>query len=182
MIGFWNLAADCHKYPQRMWPRIIAEHARLGLIDPSQDFFKGMSHKEVLRHTYVRLFATDSLPDPSWYPYAREVAPGIVELIALHRRRMSFWFRDEDVERFGGVDVLREAGLGNLRILPVEHRELMESPEGGRFLVLRGNSSYIQPDPHPGPACRCALPRCRHAARSPCRHPEPARSWGARHP
>ena len=56
MIGFWNLAADCHKYPQRMWPRIIAEHARLGLIDPSQDFFKGMSHKEVLRHTYVRLF------------------------------------------------------------------------------------------------------------------------------
>jgi len=75
MIGFWNLAADCHKYSQKMWPRIIAEHARLGLIDPSQDFFKGMSHKEVLRHTYVRLFATDSLPDPSWYPYAREVAP-----------------------------------------------------------------------------------------------------------
>ena len=114
-----------------MWPRIIEEHARLGLIDPNQDFFKGMSRKEVLRHTYVRLFATESLPDPSWYPYAREVVPGIVELIALHRRRLSFWFRKEDVERFGGLDVLREAGLGNLRILPVEHRELIESPEGG---------------------------------------------------
>ena len=23
MIGFWNLAADWHKYPQRMWPRIM---------------------------------------------------------------------------------------------------------------------------------------------------------------
>ena len=142
MIGFWNLAADCHKHAQRMWPQIIEDHARLGRIDPTQDFFKGMSRKEVLRHTYLRLFAADSLPDPSWYPYAREVAPGIVELIALHRHRMSFWFREEDVERFGGVDVLREAGLGNLRILPVEHRELMESPEGGRFLVLSGNSSY----------------------------------------
>ena len=46
------------------------------------------------------------------------------------------------MERFGGIDVLREAGLGNLRILPVGHRELIESPEGGQFRVLSGNSSY----------------------------------------
>src|SRR5437588_10071636 len=119
MIGFWNLAADCHKYPQRMWPRIIAEHARLGLIDPSQDFFKGMSHKEVLRHTYVRLVATESLPDPSWYPYPREVAPGFTALIALHPRRPPFWFRYEHGERCGGVDELRESGAGNYRSLRV---------------------------------------------------------------
>ena len=55
---------------------------------------------------------------------------------------MSFWFREQDVERFGGIDVLRDAGLGNLRILPVEHRELIESPEGGHFRVLSGSSSY----------------------------------------
>jgi hypothetical protein len=142
VIGFWNLAADCHKYPQRMWPRIIAEHVRLGLIDPNQDFFEGMSRKEVLRHTYVRLFAKEGLPDPSWYPYAREVVPGVVELIALHRRRSSFFYREEDVERFGGLDVLREAGLANLRILPAEHRERIETPQGGHFRVLLDPSSF----------------------------------------
>ena len=141
ILGFWNVAADCHKYPRHLWPRIIADHLRIGLIDPNEDFFKGMSRKEVLRHTYIRLYAEQGMPDPSWYPYAREVAPGIRELVVLHRRKMTFLYRQQDVDRFGGLEVLRETGLANLRILPVEHRELIETPEGGHFKVLSGHSS-----------------------------------------
>lgn len=142
IFGFWNVAADCHKHPRRLWPIIVGRHIECGLIDPTQDFFEGMSKGDVLRNTYVKLCATDSLPDLSWYPYARSVAPGLVELIALHRSRSSYFYRQEDVERFGGLDVLREAGLGNLRILPPEHRETIKTKEGGHFRVLGGDSPF----------------------------------------
>lgn len=141
--GLWNIATDCHRHPRSTWRRMVAAHIRAGLqIDPSKDLFEGLSRQEVLRHTYVRLYATANLPDPSWYHYGRAVAPGVVELIALQRRRATVIFRDQDIERFGGLHTLREVGLGNLRTLPVEHRELMETPQGGHFRVLSGSSSF----------------------------------------
>lgn len=142
VLGLWNLAADCHRHPQRLWPRIVADQVRSLSFDPFEDPFQGMSTASVLRKTYVRLQAAASLPDPGWYPYAREVAPGILELIALHHRRAVTFFRDCDVERFGGLELLRARGLGNLRILPMERRELIETPEGGSFRVLLGKSSF----------------------------------------
>ncbi|GAC1366104.1 MAG: hypothetical protein NVSMB32_10170 [Actinomycetota bacterium] len=140
--GLWNLAADCHRHPQRLWPRIVADQVKVLMFDPNADFFEGMSRPQVLRNTFLRLQAAANLPDPDWYPYAREVAPGILELIALHRRRATMFMRECDVERFGGRDLLRETGLANLRALPLEQRELIETPEGGHFRVLQGQSSF----------------------------------------
>jgi len=72
----------------------------------------------------------------------RELAPGLLEGLALDLPDAVVTFGDQHVEQFGGLAALREAGLANLRALPVEQHERLDAPGGGHFEVLLGESVY----------------------------------------
>ena len=140
-IGFWNLAADCRMYPAHEWPKIIREHfAQIDGINP-ETLLDGITRTKALRKVYLKLWSTREL-QRSWYPEAREIAPGILEVLTLHHRRAAIPLRPQDIERFGGEEILRKAARGNLADLRVEGRELVETPEGGSFRILSGHSSF----------------------------------------
>ncbi|MGH2719229.1 MAG: hypothetical protein ACRDJU_11690, partial [Actinomycetota bacterium] len=71
-FAYWNVAQDCRHSPRREWPKIIADHfSLLPKIDPTGDFFKGMSAAEVKRRLFLKIWPEDTEPDSSgWYPYA----------------------------------------------------------------------------------------------------------------
>lgn len=140
-MGLWNLAADCHKYPQAMWPEIVREQIGATQINPLNPF-EGMSRAKVLRSVYLKLWWASGLPDINWFPHARTLAPGLVELPSVHVQRAVIPMRPCDIEQFGGLDALRRTGWDNLANLPVEQREMIETPEGGSFRVLLGQSSF----------------------------------------
>jgi hypothetical protein len=143
VFGFWNVGQDCRRNPRWLWPKIVATHFEGLKIDPAADFFQGLSEAQVRRNVCLRIWPVQSLPFPETCPYARTLAPGLLEVIAFQRKRAVMAMRQEDVDRFGGLESLREAAMGNLRILPIEHRELVEHPSGGNFRVASGSSSFV---------------------------------------
>lgn len=91
------------------------------LSDAPHEFARPI--EEVLARTYPQLLRPDVRPDPSWWTYARETIPGVLEVLALDLmpERITT-FHDEHVERHG-LDTLREAGLRNLAAVPVEEHK-----------------------------------------------------------
>ena len=69
-------------------------------------------------------------------------ALGLVDSLVVDFPGTVGWLRDSEVGRFGGKTFLREAGLANLRALPVEQRKHITTPDGGTFEVLLGESVY----------------------------------------
>jgi hypothetical protein len=143
-FGLWNVAVACRNESrgESAWPGVVAEHVRRVLAGMDRDVFEGLNLSDVRSRTYARLMPADGVPDLSWFSYARELAPGLLEVLAFDLPDSVVTFRDQDVERFGGVAALREAGLGNLRALAVEEQEQIVTPDGGHFDVLLGESVY----------------------------------------
>lgn len=147
MFGYWNVAQDCRRSPRGQWATIIGAHfAHLKTIDPKGDVFKGMSPAQVKRRLYLKIWPDDNhLGTADWYPYARRLAPGLQEVIAFYKDRATLAMRQEDVDRFGGAEHLREVAERNLRNLALarrDHREMAEGPNGGSFRILSGLSGF----------------------------------------
>jgi hypothetical protein len=100
--------------------------------------FTTMPPPDIFAATYLRLMpAEDVLPGMS---YARPVAPGLAEVLNLDLPATVAYFADEHVTSLG-YDELREAGLRNLRAVPIdEHRTLEHN--GGAVEVLLGQSMF----------------------------------------
>ncbi len=91
------------------------------LFDDPREFTRPT--EEVLARTYPQLLRPDVRPDPSWWAYARETIPGVLDVLALDLLPDGVkTFHDEHVARHG-LDRLREAGLRNLRTVPVEDHD-----------------------------------------------------------
>ncbi|HEU5002309.1 MAG TPA: hypothetical protein VFW71_05960 [Actinomycetota bacterium] len=140
--GLWNVGADCLRERRSLWPEIIARHVKIGLVDPVQEFMN-LSPSAVRRSVYLRLVAANSIPE-GWCTYARDVAPGLVEVLNIHRREASALVSDQYLDQLGGLEKLREWGEANLRILEVKAKgcEILVSPEGGIFRVLYDESTF----------------------------------------
>ena len=140
--GLWNLGADCLRERRSRWPEIIARHVQLGLVDPLEMFIN-LSPSAIRRSVYRRLAAADSIPE-GWCAYAREVAPGLVEVLNIYRHHAAALVSDRYLDRLGGLEKLRTWGEDNLRTLAVKASgcAVLGSPEGGIFRVLRDESMF----------------------------------------
>lgn len=141
--GLWNVGADCLREGRARWPEIIARHVALGAIkDPVAEFMK-LSPSAVQRSVYLRLANVEAIP-VGWCSYARDVAPGLVEVLNIHRRRATALVSDPYVEQLGGLDKLRAWGEANLRTLPVRSSgfEVAIGPQGGMFRVMYDDSTF----------------------------------------
>lgn len=141
-FGFWNVAVACSEQPQSKWRDVIRDHLQRVLASfEAPDPFDVMTPSEVLKRTFARLYDEASIPGIESYPH-REIAPGIVQMLALDLPETVAVFNHDNANKFGGWEALGRQGLENLRGLEPEQLEILAAPGGGTFNALLGESVY----------------------------------------
>ncbi|MET9364812.1 hypothetical protein ABZX93_28410 [Streptomyces sp. NPDC006632] len=143
-FGLGNLAAVCHNEPRgpRAWPELIRRH--VGMVLRTMDApsaLDTMPPDQIRAQLYPRVISGDGL-DPQSFGYARSVAPGLYEILALDLPESVMMLTDEALEPLGKVPDLREMALRNLRELPVESHERVKGDDGAHFDIVVGDSFY----------------------------------------
>ncbi|HSV41580.1 MAG TPA: hypothetical protein VLI04_22640 [Nocardioidaceae bacterium] len=140
-FGLWNLAALCAPEPQSRWRHLIEEHVRR--ITAAQPDFDELSDDEFRSSLYLRLVEANSLPDRTFYPYARDIGEHLVELLSVDMPEMITTPPEEALIRRGDIHSLKQAGLDNLRSVldqPDVEVQTIEALGSGRFAVATGES------------------------------------------
>ncbi|AXG80975.1 hypothetical protein [Streptomyces paludis] len=143
-FGLGNLAAVCHNDDRgpRVWGDLARRHA--GMVLRTMDgpsALETLPPERIRAQLYPRVISEDSL-DPQAFGYARSVAPGLYEVLALDLPESVMMLTDEALEPLGEIRQLRDRALNNLRGLPVEGRETVKEAGGTRFEVIVGDSFY----------------------------------------
>jgi hypothetical protein len=141
-FALWNIASLCRGVDRREWPGLIDEHVRLvttvpcGLDDLSRDELRDAVH--------LRLVAAGSVADTQLIGYARQIAPELLEVIAVDLPDSVATLDREDLAATGTLAELMERGRANLRrVLETTQIEPTTVPAGrGEFTSLTGDSFF----------------------------------------
>ncbi len=143
-FGLWNVAAACHGAGGReaSWPTLVHEHVRRVLTDmDAPDPFDALTPEEAAARTYIRLYDEGMMDSWDAYPH-RELAPGIIELLALDLPESALIYNRRQAERLGGYAALREAALRNVDAVPTGAPERIDCGRDGYYYVLEDASVY----------------------------------------
>ncbi|WP_369777088.1 hypothetical protein [Streptomyces sp. R33] len=135
-----NLAEFVRRADPRDWPRIVEQHFT-ALDNASRS--TADAPDRTLRGAYLRLVPEDAIPPqaaPS-FSYARRIAPGLLETLALDLPDAVRILDDQDVARIG-LEALRTAGRANLVAEPVEY-ETTRMQSGGLLHIVSGESMFV---------------------------------------
>ncbi|NUJ99826.1 hypothetical protein HRW23_23225 [Streptomyces lunaelactis] len=143
-FGLANLAAVCHNDERgpRAWPEVVRQH--VGMVLRTMDAPSALDTlptEQIRAQLYPRVVGADGL-NPENFAYARSLAPGLYEILALDLPESVMMLTDEALEPLGDLRYLRDQALYNLRGLPVEGHETVKDSEGMRFEVVLGDSFY----------------------------------------
>ncbi|MCM2387046.1 hypothetical protein [Streptomyces albipurpureus] len=143
-FGLANLAAVLHNDDRgpRSWPELVRRH--VGMVLRTMDApsaLDTLSTEQIRAQLYPRVLGSDGF-DPRNFHYARTLAPGLHEIIALDLPESVMMLTDEALEPLGDLRYLREQSLYNLRGLPIEAHETVKGDDGMRFEVILGDSFY----------------------------------------
>jgi len=143
VFGLWNVASACGSDPagEKAWPHVVGAHVRGLLATIDRDIFAGLSGAEVRARTYARLYPAGEV-SPDVFGYAIEAMPGLLEVLAFDLPDTATMMRESDVQWFGGLAALREAGLANLSAVPIEQTERVTTEDGASFDLVTGQSVY----------------------------------------
>ncbi len=118
VLGLGPVYDAVYDAPADMWPDLVdgCLERMLSMVDGGSSELDGPI-EQVLDRIYMRLRPVDGSPE-GWWNYAREVAPGLLAVLALdHPDRVAI-LNDDQVAQHG-LERLAEAGLDNLcRQLP----------------------------------------------------------------
>jgi hypothetical protein len=122
---------------RRCWAQVVDDHVSrlLAAIDGPDEFAAPLA--ELLSRTYLRLYDRSTLPEGGPWTYGRELAPGILELVALDCPETVTVYPDARVAEHG-LATLRRAGLANLRRVRADERTEVRGVQ-----VLGGESVYL---------------------------------------
>lgn len=143
-FGLGNLAAVCHNDERgpRAWPEVVRQHVGMVLRTmEAPSALDTLPTEQIRAQLYPRVIGADGL-NPENFAYARSVAPGLYEILALDLPESVMMLTDEALEPLGDLKYLRDQALYNLRGLPVEGHETVKGSEGMRFEVVLGDSFY----------------------------------------
>ncbi|GAA3377001.1 hypothetical protein GCM10020367_50930 [Streptomyces sannanensis] len=143
-FGLGNLAALCHNEPRgpRAWPGLVHHHVGLVLRTmDSPSALDTLPPEQIRAQLYPRVISDNSI-DPANFDYARDVGPGLYEILALDLPESVMMLTDEALEPLGEVGELRAQALRNLAQLPVEGHETVRGDDGMTFEVVVGDSFY----------------------------------------
>ncbi|MFD9976405.1 hypothetical protein ACFWZR_19235 [Streptomyces sp. NPDC059017] len=143
-FGLGNLAAVCHNDERgpRVWPKVIRGH--VGMVLRTMDAPSALDTlppDQIRSQLYPRVIGSEGL-DRESFRYARALAPGLSEVLALDLPESVMILTDDALEPLGDVPVLRERAMANLRDLPVEGHETIKDAGGMRLEVVVGDSFY----------------------------------------
>jgi UPF0716 family protein affecting phage T7 exclusion len=142
-FGLWNVAAACHAEPRgEAWPQIVEQHARTVLAYADSRGLDHVTSDQIRSRVYPKLSAAGEVPRQPGLSYLGNQVPGLLEKLVVDFPDAVVTLTDSEITRFGGLTILREAGLANLRSLPPDEVKHVAAADGGTFDVLLGGSSY----------------------------------------
>jgi hypothetical protein len=141
-FGLWNIGAFCRGADQGQWAELIDEHVQRVTTPP-----RGMGEltpAELKDALYLRLVDARSVQDVEDLGYARQVAPGLLELLAADLTDSVVPLRRDDLAGLGTLSELLLRGRSALRDLledgSVAARTMTDAR--GPFTVLTGPSFF----------------------------------------
>jgi hypothetical protein len=135
LYGLWNIAVLCRddRGGIKAWPKLIAGYASHLLKGASADAcaqVAALTPDQARGLVYLAVRRAASLgPALAGLRSAPELAPGLLELLALDMPYNTVFLDDGQVARLGGRDSLREAALANLRAQPVPAHRRIGTPD-----------------------------------------------------
>ena len=142
-IGLWNIGAMCLRADAAEWPQLIDEHVRL-VATPAHDF-SDVTEAELGAGLSLRLVDAGSVPDADGLGYARVVAPGLLEVLAVDLGDAVATPSREELAGRGTIAGLVALGRANLRALldsDTVRSGTVGSDGSGRFTAVRGESLF----------------------------------------
>lgn len=143
-FGLGNLAAVLHNDDRgpRAWSELVRRHVGMVLRTMNApSALDTLPTEQIRAQLYPRVVGHEGF-DPQNFGYARPLAPGLFEIIALDLPESVMMLTDEALEPLGDLPYLREQALYNLRGLPVEGHETLKGEGGMCFEVVLGDSFY----------------------------------------
>jgi hypothetical protein len=114
-FGLWNIAALCRGVDRHEWADLVDRHVE-SVTTPSRAL-SDLSPAEVESGLYLRLVEARSVPEPDRLGYARQVAPGLLEVLAVDLPDSVVTLSSDDLGGLGSLADLLERGRANLRAL-----------------------------------------------------------------
>lgn len=145
--GLRNIAVLCRDDPdgEKGWPELIAGYADTllkGNSSQARAEVAALTPEQARGMVYLSVCSAASLgPAAAGFGSAPELAPGLLQLLALDMPYRTVHLDDEEVTRLGGQESLREAALANLRAMPVSAHHRVGGPEA-HLDAITGDSHF----------------------------------------
>ncbi|MGW7364313.1 immunity 49 family protein [Streptomyces sp. NPDC054841] len=138
--SLYNLAEFCRRADPRAWSQLVEQ--RFNALDNAAQA-PMETPDQILPRAYLRLAPDDALPPEAAasFQYARHVAPGLLETLALDLPDSVRLLDDKAVARVG-LEQLRAAGRANLVKEPVEY-EVTRTESGAELHIVSGESMFV---------------------------------------
>ena len=111
-FGLWNIAALCRGVEREGWADLVERHVE-SVTTPGRTLDE-LSPEEVEAGLYLRLVDAGSVVEPG---YARQVAPGLLEVLAVDLPDSVVTLSKDDLGGLGSLAELLDRGRTNLRAL-----------------------------------------------------------------
>jgi hypothetical protein len=111
-FGLWNIAALCRGVDREDWADLVERHVE-SVTTPGRTLDE-LSPEEVEAGLYLRLVDAGSVVEPG---YARQVAPGLLEVLAVDLPDSVVTLSKDDLGGLGSLAELLDRGRTNLRAL-----------------------------------------------------------------
>jgi hypothetical protein len=112
-FGLWNIAAFCRGADRSQWADLVDEHVQRVTTPPRG--LGALSPEELEAALYLRLVDAGSVPDADLLGYARQVAPGLLEVLAVDLPDSVVSLRRDDLAELGTLRELLDRGRESLR-------------------------------------------------------------------
>ncbi len=137
-FGLPNIAALCTGVDRSEWADVVERHVESVTTPPVT--LGELSPDEVRAALYLRLVHAASTPDPG---YARQVAPGLLEVLAVDLPESVVTLSKTDLAGLGSLAELLEQGRANLRALLAGDVSLGAVADGrGAFTAVTDRSFF----------------------------------------
>jgi len=140
-----TLAALCHQAEggEAAWPGIVTDYVRSMLaVATLPDPARADLPPDLPATIHLQLLAPKNAPRIANDRTVRDLAPGLVEVLVLDQPDHVETFGDHRVDPFG-AEALREAGLANLRAVPIDVYEPITGARGAKLHLIGGVSFFV---------------------------------------
>lgn len=146
--ALYNVAELCRRAEPGAWAGIVEHHfnaldAATRSADSGSGAGAGVGAEDIRGSVYLRLVPDDAIPAEaaSQFSYARPVATGLLEVLALDLPDSLRLLDNRDVAR-AGLEELRAAGHANLVEEPVDH-DVTRTDSGATLHLVSGASMFV---------------------------------------